>query len=125
MKPLKHKAALFLLVLLLQLFSMSLAHGAPGDFLYKLGTQRLFDYPEAIAVDGSGNIYVGDRQNRIQVFNSAGTFLRKWGSEGSGDGQFLNPSGIAIDGSGNVYVADSGNSRIQVFDSSGNFLRKW
>src|SRR6266545_335054 len=123
MKAIKH--LLFLLVLLLQLFSMSLAHGAPGDFLYKLGTQRLFEYLEAIAVDGSGNIYVGDSQNRIQVFSSTGTFLRKWGSEGSGDGQFQTPSGIAIDGNGNVYVTDTGNARIQVFDSAGNFLRKW
>ena len=49
----------------------------------------------------------------------------KWGSLGSGDGQFSDPTGVAIDGSGNVYVADKGNSRMQKFDSSGTFLTKW
>jgi len=42
-------------------------------------------------------------------------FVTKWGSYGSGNGQFYNPNGIAVDSSGNVYVADSGYSRIQKF----------
>ena len=53
------------------------------------------------------------------------TFEKKWGSYGSGNGQFRYPPGIAVDGSGNVYVVDPLNQRVQVFDSSGNFLRKW
>lgn len=52
-------------------------------------------------------------------------FLRKWGSWGSGDGQFKNPYGVAVDASGNVYVVDTGNPRIQKFSSSGAFLAKW
>jgi hypothetical protein len=52
-------------------------------------------------------------------------FVTKWGSKGSGDGQFGNPSGISIDSSDNVYVADSGNNRIQKFDSNGKFITKW
>ena len=50
-------------------------------------------------------------------------FLRKWGSEGRGDGEFIHPLGLAIDGAANVYAAD--NNRIQVFDPEGRFLRKW
>ena len=70
-------------------------------------------------------MYVADADNRIQVFDAQGNFLRKWGELGSGDGQFRFPSGIAIDSSGTVYVADNENHRIQVFDAQGNFLRKW
>ena len=51
--------------------------------------------------------------------------LAKWGSAGSGDGQFLSPKGIAVDGSGNVYVADTFHFRVQVFSASGEFLAKW
>ena len=67
-------------------------------------------------MDGSGKVYVADSRNqRVQVFSSAGTFLFKWGSQGSGDGQFQFPVGIAVDGSGRVYVVDVNNNRVQVF----------
>ena len=49
----------------------------------------------------------------------------KWGSYGTGNGQFNYPWGVSIDSFGNVYVADKGNNRIQKFDSSGNFILKW
>jgi tripartite motif-containing protein 71 len=52
-------------------------------------------------------------------------FLTKWGTTGSGAGQFDAPSSIATDADGNVYVGERDNERIQVFDSSGEFLRMW
>jgi hypothetical protein len=79
-----------------------------------------------VAVDASGDVYVADSTNhRVQKFTSDGTFLTKWGSYGSGDGQFIRPSAIAVDGSGNVFVVDGGNVRIQKFTSTGTFLTKW
>ena len=54
-----------------------------------------------------------------------GTFLTKWGGQGTGDGQFIQPTGIAADSAGNVYVTDIYSDRIQKFDSTGTFLTKW
>ena len=45
-----------------------------------------------------------------------GTFLTKFGTEGSGSSQFILPEGVGVDiSTGLVYVADTGNYRIQVF----------
>ena len=63
--------------------------------------------------------------HRIQKFTSDGTFLLKWGSLGTADGQFTSPRGIAVDLSGNVYVGGRQNHRIQKFTSQGVFLAKW
>ena len=70
-----------------------------------------------------GNIYVADAgNNRIQKFNSSGTYVSQFGSTGSGNGQFSNPFAIAIDGLGNIYVCDNSNDRIQKFNSSGTYI---
>ncbi len=91
----------------------------------------------AIAVDKAGMVYVVDNMNhRIQKFDSSGTYITKWGTQGSGTGQFLFPSGIAIDNTnGWVYVINSSNccggigedfrSRIEKFDLDGNFINRW
>ena len=63
--------------------------------------------------------------NRIQYFNSGGTYTGQWGSRGTGTSQFIDPWGIAFDSSNNLYVADTVNNRIQVFSSTGTFVRQW
>ena len=68
-----------------------------------------FNFPYGIAINQSGYVYVTEwNNNRIQVFDSEGNFIRKWGSSGSSNGQFKFLSGIAINGSGYVYVTDAG-----------------
>ena len=49
-------------------------------------------------------------------------FAQKWGSQGTGDGQFQDPQAIATNSSGSVYVSDA---QIKRFNSSGGFLTKW
>ena len=72
--------------------------------------------PSGIAVDAAGRIYVCDTDNhRIQVFDSDGNLVTRWGSYGSNLGQFRRPMGIAIHPNGDIYVADTDNHRIQVF----------
>lgn len=51
--------------------------------------------------------------HRIQKFSSQGTFLAKWGSYGSGTGQF-DHAFVGVSRSGHVYVADF-NTRVQKF----------
>ena len=68
------------------------------------------NYPQGVAVDGSGNIYIADTANNA---------IKEWipGTQqivqiASG----LNaPKGVAVDGYGNVYAADSGNNAIEEF----------
>jgi DNA-binding beta-propeller fold protein YncE len=119
-----HAAVLFSLVMLTQLVALPAAQAAPGDFLFLWGAQQHFADPSGIAIDGSGNVFVTDTSS-VQVFNSSGVRLRKWGTYGSGDGQLIYPRGVAIGKNGMVYVVDAGNNRIQVFDSAGKFLGKW
>jgi len=77
-----------------------------------------FHWPSGIATDADGNVYVVDTyNNRIQKFDSSGTFISTWGSSGSGEGEFYHPCGIATDASDNVYVVDTYSYRIQKFDS--------
>ena len=92
----------------------------PGEFVA----------PAGVAVDSSGNIYVtesfSDRtKDFVQKFDSSGTFLTSWGTQGAGNSQFFGAAGVAVDASGNVYVADPGNNRIQKFTSAGAFITKW
>jgi DNA-binding beta-propeller fold protein YncE len=73
-----------------------------------------------LSVDSAGNVYVGDfgENNRVQKFDSNGNFVTKWGTPGSGDGQFIDPIALTVDSAGNVYIVDQGNSRIEVFAPS-------
>ena len=79
-----------------------------------------------ISIGAEGSIYMADTEhNRIQKFNSDGAFVSKWGSLGSGDGEFNHPKGIAIDPAGYIYVADTNNNRIQKFSSDGALIGWW
>ena len=47
--------------------------------------------------------------------NCEGVFIIKWGTQGTGDGQFDYPVDVAVASDGSVYVAEIGNQRIQKF----------
>jgi DNA-binding beta-propeller fold protein YncE len=103
-----------------------------GNFLLKFGSEGHGDGQflviEHLATDKFDNIYVADPQGeegerergeagipRIQKFDTNGNFITKWGSYGTGDGQFIDPEHLAIDSEGYVYVSDRGRNDIQVF----------
>jgi hypothetical protein len=83
----------------------------------------------ALALGGGefyGNTNVGERSRmRVLKFSKDGTFIKSWGKEGLGPGEFNVPHGIAMDSTGRVFVADRGNNRIQIFDQDGKYLGEW
>ncbi|KAK9504476.1 hypothetical protein O3M35_010800 [Rhynocoris fuscipes] len=79
--------------------------------------------PWGVTCDHDGNIIVADRSNnRIQIFKSDGTFLRKFGSHGSEPGHLDRPAGVAVDPLGRIVVTDKDNHRVQVFTAEGKFV---
>lgn len=52
-----------------------------------------FQVPHAIAVDSKGSVYVSDRENnRIQVFDANGKFLKQWNHLGCTQGMMILPN---------------------------------
>ncbi len=97
------------------------------------GSAGLFNFPQGLTVDGSGNLYVADTGNHtIRKVTSGGVVSTLAGlpgypgdmdSNATGDGtnvaRFNCPSGVAVDAAGNVYVADTRNHTIRMVTSAG------
>ena len=84
------------------------------------------DDPIGLAISG-GNLYVAEYgNNRVQELSSSGTYISKFGSTGSGNGQLSGPRSIATEpGTGNLYVADTGNDRVEGFTPAGVYVTKF
>src|SRR5271165_2001907 len=94
-----------------------------GGKNHELTTPGDFAKPAGVAVDKEGNLYVADTlNNRIEVFDADGVFIRAWGKNGDGPGYFARPKGVTIDSDGHVWVADGMQDRVQVFTNEGQLL---
>ena len=61
----------------------------------------------------------------VKKYSLQGDYLSKFGSHGSGDGQFINPRGLCFNSKGLLYVVDCSNYRVQVFRENHVFLFKF
>ncbi len=104
-------------------------------------TEASLSYPNSVAVDGAGNLYIGEGDfdsdstggfvfvnqspgnERIRKVDASGTITTVAGDGTAGYGgdggaaasaQLNNPSGVAVDSAGNVYISDSGNNAIRL-----------
>ena len=75
----------------------------PGGFLF----------PNGIAVDKTGKVYIADGDNRrVQVFTSDGTFVRMIDTSGV-------PRGIVIDKKQRLYVVDALANDVEIYELDG------
>jgi len=80
-----------------------------------------FDFPSGVCVSPNGEVFVVDQNNdRVQVFNRAGSFLRSFGLGST------TPSGrsqaVIADAAGRLYVADTFQGVVKVFDPASGAL---
>ncbi len=92
------------------------------------GPAARFNFPQGVAVDNSGYVYVADTGNQtIRIITPAGVVTTPYGKAtvgGTNDGvgenaRFGMPEGIAVDEAGNLYVADTLNDTIRMIDRYG------
>jgi uncharacterized protein (TIGR03437 family) len=92
-------------------------------------TSAQLSFPFAVAVDGSGNVYISDQGNhRVRRVGTDG-IIRTVAGNGtaafSGDNgaatsaSLDTPAGIAVDSAGNLYIADYNNARVRKVSSGG------
>lgn len=92
-------------------------------------TSARLSYPQGVAADPSGNIYIADsNNNRIRKIDAATGVMTTVAGNGtfgySGDNgaavlaALYSPSGITVDSGGDIYIADSFNNRIRKVTAS-------
>ncbi|HEX7880712.1 MAG TPA: hypothetical protein VF720_14960, partial [Candidatus Eisenbacteria bacterium] len=79
-------------------------------------------YPNGLATDAAGRIYVTDPAGEfVHVFEADGTFVTRWGGFGGGLGQFNELVNLTVHGN-YVYAVELDGCRVQFFTLSGGIV---
>ena len=82
--------------------------------------------PCSIAFGRDGMWAVTDSSNNcVWIFDREDRLVRKFGSYGTGNGQFDSSYGLAFDANNHLYVTDHCNHRVQKFSITGMFILKF
>lgn len=109
-------------------------HKRDGTVLMTLGTpdeagvdETHFFKPTDMAFASNGDIFVSDGYGNARVvhFRADGTYVKAWGSLGTGKSHFSIPHAIAIDSKDRIYVADRNNVRVQIYNTDGKLIDSW
>ena len=100
-----------------------------GIYLFKFGdtdgTGKM-NIPSTIAISAKKVFVTLAETKCILVYDLKGTFIKKIGKKGSGDGEFLSPFGIAINEvNGDIYVCDLHDNRTQIFSRDYSFISQF
>lgn len=91
---------------------------------YDVNSNGALSDPTYIAASEKYYYIISSTENRIDKIDKiTGNSINRFGSLGSGDGQFSYPRFVSLDSNENVYILDTQNDRVVVYDSSGNFLK--
>jgi hypothetical protein len=84
--------------------------------------EALLYRPADFLFDETGNLFVIDSGNKaVQVYDREGRFLRRFGKEGEGPGEFRSPVGAFLDWSGDLIVYDTMTQRASRFSTAGEY----
>ena len=86
-----------------------------GKQVRTIGESAGMSFPNGVATDAAGYVYVADSNNgRLLVFGQDGSLVAQIG-RGSGKGNLGLPRGVAVDGQGRVYVVDTSGQSVFVY----------
>ena len=82
-----------------------------------------FIYPINLQVDKNEDIYVFDIKNKNVIkFDKSGNYITKFGSKGSGPGEYQYSTGSIISGN-KIIVPDQMSKKLVIFDKNGEFIK--
>ena len=96
-----------------------------GRFYHIIGRGLLYN-PRYVVVSANDQLLVANKGDHcISIFTLDGSYVGKFGTQGTGRGQLNNPSGIATDTNGFIFVTERGNNRVSIFDKNGIYIHSF
>jgi len=92
--------------------------GLAGDYTLTRTTTWVnntvpLNFPQDICTGGGYYFVSNQDSDHIQIWSTDGSYVKKFGKNGTANGEFRSPKGIATGSGYSVFVVDSGNDRVQ------------